>query len=430
MRMIDIIEHKRDKKLLTEKEVTFFINEYINKKIPDYQVSTLLMAIYLNGMDESETFYLTKAMLNSGSIMDLKKIQGIRIDKHSTGGVGDKITLVLAPLLATFGLKVAKMSGRGLGHTGGTLDKLESISGFDIALSKEEFSEQVNEIGISIIGQTEDLVPADKLLYALRDVTGTVESIPLIASSIMSKKMATNPDILCLDVKVGSGAFMKDVESGIKLANTMVNIGKRFNVKVIAVLSNMSEPLGYAIGNILEVKEAIDSLKGKGPKDFEELLFTLCEEILIKAEKAKDIKEARRLISDKINSNEAFEKFKQFIKSQKGNINLIDDVELFPKAKNQIKVLAVKKGYVNKINAYSIGEISMKLGAGRVLKNDIINPRTGIIICKKSGDFANKGDVLAIIHTDGVDVYQDVYDAFTINSVKSNKKMILKIIRG
>ena len=332
MRMIDLIEKKKEKIELTKEEITFIINGYVAKEIPDYQISAFLMAIYFNGMTNQEIYYLTDAMLHSGEVIDLSKINGIKVDKHSTGGVGDKTSLVVGPLAASFGVKMAKMSGRGLGHTGGTLDKLESIPGYNIELTPQEFFKQVNNIGISIIGQTANVAPADKLLYALRDVTATVDSIPLIASSIMSKKLASGADSIVLDVKVGSGAFMKNVDSARCLAKTMVELGRLAKKPTIATLTNMEQPLGCAIGNAIEVIEAIETLKGHGPKDFTELCIDFTTEILMVAGIEKDEKVARSMVEDAIHSGKGVEKFREMISWQGGNPDVIDDYTLFAQA--------------------------------------------------------------------------------------------------
>ena len=332
MRMLDLIIKKRDNLELTKEEINFIIKAYTNKKIPDYQMSSLLMAIYFNGMTDKESTHLAIAMKESGDSFDLSKIKGVKVDKHSTGGVGDKVTLVLGPLMAACGAKFAKMSGRGLGHTGGTLDKLESIRGYNLELSEDDFVNQVNEIGISVIGQSGDITPADKLLYALRDVTGTVPSIPLIASSIMSKKLASGADVVCLDVKVGSGAFMESISEARKLASLMVNIGSLAGMKVYAVITSMDEPLGYKIGNTLEVIETIDALNGKGPKDLLEVTFKIGE-LLLEASGIAKGDRARRLMEEKINNKEALNKLKELVKAQGGDVSYIEDYNNFPKAK-------------------------------------------------------------------------------------------------
>ena len=399
MLMQDIIIKKRDKEKLTYDELKFFIDGYVKGDIPDYQVSSLLMAIVLNGMDNEEISTLTELMMHSGEVIDLSMIKGIKVDKHSTGGVGDKTSLVLGPLVSSCGAVLAKMSGRGLGFTGGTLDKLESIPGMSISLTKEEFVSQVNKIGISIIGQTGNLVPADKKLYALRDVTGTVPSIPLISSSIMSKKLASGSDAILLDVKFGSGAFMKDIDSARILAKTMVNIGKSLNRDTRAILTDMNQPLGKAVGNILEVKEAIDTLNGSGPSDFKELCLKAGAIMLLQAKVCSTKEEAYTLLNEKLNDGSAFNKFKEFISLQGGDISYIDNPALFKVAKKIYEVKANKKGFVKSISALDIGNAAMHLGAGRATKEDSIDFTAGIILNKKVGDKVEINDTLAIIHT-------------------------------
>ena len=426
MNMIDIISKKRDKLTLSKEEIEFFINGYVRKEIPDYQVSSLLMAIFLNGLDMEETYYLTLSMLNSGERIDLSKIDGIKADKHSTGGVGDKVSLVLGPIIASFGVKLAKMSGRGLGHTGGTLDKLESIPGFDINISGDDFLKQVNDIGLAIVGQTKDLVPADKLLYALRDVTATVDSIPLIASSIMSKKLASGADIIVLDVKVGSGAFMKTIEDAVKLSKTMVEIGNRFNKHVSCIITDMDEPLGLAIGNNLEVIEAINTLKGKGPKDLGEVCIKLAAKILIKANLYKTEKEASIAILEHINNGSALQKLKEMINYQKGDSKVVDNTMLFPKSRFIYEIKSKKEGYISHIDALKLGIASMHMGAGRLKKEDPINYSVGIILNKKTNDFVKENEVLCYLHMDEIhdDIINEVYSAFEF----SDKKVSIKTI--
>ena len=426
MNMIDIISKKRDKLTLSKEEIEFFINGYVRKEIPDYQVSSLLMAIFLNGLDMEETYYLTLAMLNSGERIDLSKIDGIKADKHSTGGVGDKVSLVLGPIIASFGVKLAKMSGRGLGHTGGTLDKLESIPGFDINISGDDFLKQVNDIGLAIVGQTKDLVPADKLLYALRDVTATVDSIPLIASSIMSKKLASGADIIVLDVKVGSGAFMKTIEDAVKLSKTMVEIGNRFNKHVSCIITDMDEPLGLAIGNNLEVIEAINTLKGKGPKDLVEVCIKLAAKILIKANLYKTEKEASIAILEHINNGSALQKLKEMIDYQKGDSKVVDNTMLFPKSRFIYEIKSKKEGYLSHIDALKLGIASMHMGAGRLKKEDPINYSVGIVLNKKTNDYVKENEVLCYLHMDEIhdDIINEVYSAFEF----SDKKVSIKTI--
>ena len=395
MRMVDIIERKRIGIENTREEIEFVINGYVKGNIPDYQVSAWLMAIYFQGMSDEEAFFLTRAMLYSGDIIDLTKIDGIKVDKHSTGGVGDKTTLVLGPLVASLGAKLAKLSGRGLGHTGGTLDKMESVPGLRIDISEDKFIEQVNKINIAIAGQTKKIVPADKLLYALRDVTGTVPSIPLIASSIMSKKLASGADIICLDVKIGDGAFMKTIEEAEELSRIMVSIGKSFGKKVTAFITNMDQPLGLAIGNRLEVKEVVDTLNGKGPKDLVELCEDIASYMIFYAKKADSIEKAKKLAHEQLNNGEAYAKFLEFIKAQ-GAKDI--DFDNFVEVKEIDSYLATKSGYIKEIKALNIGLASMKLGGGRETKEDDIDPNVGIVLAKKVGDHVNKGDVLLDIY--------------------------------
>ena len=426
MNMIDIISHKRDNLTLKKEEIEFFINGYVKGEIPDYQVSSLLMAIFLNGLNMEETYYLTLYMLKSGETINLSKIDGIKADKHSTGGVGDKVSLVLGPIIASFGVKLAKMSGRGLGHTGGTLDKLESIPGFDINISGDDFLKQVNDIGLAIVGQTKNLVPADKLLYALRDVTATVDSIPLIASSIMSKKLASGADIIVLDVKVGSGAFMKTIEDAVKLSKTMVEIGNRFNKHVSCIITDMDEPLGNAIGNNLEVIEAINTLKGKGPKDLVEVCIKLAAKILIKANLYKTEKEASIAILEHINNGSALQKLKEMINYQKGDSKVVDNTMLFSKSRFIYEIKSKKEGYLSHIDALKLGIASMHMGAGRLKKEDPINYSVGIVLNKKTNDYVKENEVLCYLHMDEIhdDIINEVYSAFEF----SDKKVSIKTI--
>ena len=399
MLMTDIILKKRHNKKLTDEEIEFFIKGYVDGSIPDYQVSAFLMSVCFNGMDKEETSKLTYEMMHSGEVVDLSMIKGIKVDKHSTGGVGDKTSLVLGPMVSACGAKVAKMSGRGLGHTGGTLDKLESIPNMQIQIQKEDFIKQVNDIGIAIIGQTADLVPADKKLYALRDVTGTVDCIPLIASSIMSKKLATGSDAICLDVKFGSGAFFEKPEDARKLAKAMVEIGTLMNRNTKALLTNMDQPLGKAIGNSLEVKEAIATLKGNGPKDLLELCLQAGSLMLVQAQVANTKEEARTKLLKTIEDGSALDKLAALIKAQHGDESYIYDPSKFPVAKNIVEIKSNKQGYIQRINALGLGEAAMKQGAGRATKDDLIDYDAGIIVEKKCGDYVNEGDVLAYLHT-------------------------------
>lgn len=409
MRMIDIIVKKRNKKELTAEEIAFFVKGYTNGEIPDYQVSALLMAIVFNGMNKKEIGVLTEKMMHSGEVIDLSSIKGIKVDKHSTGGVGDKTSLVLGPLVAACGVKVAKMSGRGLGHTGGTLDKLESIPGMSIAVPNAQFIKQVNEINLAIIGQTGDLVPADKKLYALRDVTGTVESIPLIASSIMSKKLASGSDTILLDVKFGSGAFMKTIEDAENLARTMVEIGEELNRDTRALLTDMDQPLGLAIGNNMEVKEAIATLKGEGPSDLLELCLEAGAVMLIQAKVVTTIEEGRTMLMEKVKDGSALKKLVAFVKAQGGDESYIEHPEKFPVSKHIVEVKAKENGFVSCIDALEIGESAMRLGAGRETKDDVIDMSAGIVIAKKVGDKIVAGDILAVVHTN-VENYEKILD--------------------
>lgn len=418
MRMIDCIEKKKANIELTQEEIEYMIFEYVHGKIPDYQMSAFLMAVYFNGMTNDEVYYLTNAMLHSGKTIDLSMIKGMKVDKHSTGGVGDKTSLVVGPLASAFGIKIAKMSGRGLGHTGGTLDKLESIPGFHIELTRDAFLQQVNQIGIAIIGQTEEVVPADKLLYALRDVTATVDSIPLIASSIMSKKLASGADYIVLDVKVGSGAFMKNVDEASRLAKIMVELGKLANKPTIATLTDMEQPLGCAIGNTLEVIEAIETLKGNGPKDFTELCIKLTVEILQIANIEKNEEKAEQMVYDAIQNGKGLEKFAEMIKWQGGDSGVIENYDLLPMASERIDLTfeGEETSYVSHIDALKIGEAAMLLGAGRATKEDSIDPAVGIYLHKKVGDMLLPNDILATIYTNGkgtekaIDMLLDAYE--------------------
>lgn len=408
MRMVDLISKKRQNIELTTAEIEWIINGYTNKEIPDYQMSSFLMAVVFNGMTKAEQLALTQAMVNSGDVVDLSAIEGIKVDKHSTGGVGDKISLILGPLVASMGVPVAKMSGRGLGHTGGTLDKLESISGMEIEIDMERFIKQVNDIKLSIIGQTGNLAPADKYLYALRDVTGTVESIPLIASSIMSKKIAAGADAIVLDVKFGAGAFMKTLDDAKELAKAMVEIGRDAGRETVAFLTDMNQPLGFAIGNALEVKEAIETLSGKGPRDLEELVLQLASHMVVLAQKAANTEQAYAQLKEKLHNGEALQKFKEFVAAQGGDVSQIENPDLLPSASSVLPVTASQAGYVEKIDALSIGIAAMKLGAGRATKEDIIDMGVGVVLNKKVGEVVNVGDVLAYIHTNQADLTEAI----------------------
>ena len=399
MRMVDIIIKKKENKELTKEEISFFVKGFTNGTIPDYQASSLAMAICFNGMNKKEIGILTDEMLHSGDTIDLSSIEGKKVDKHSTGGVGDKTSLVLGPLVASCGVKLAKMSGRGLGHTGGTLDKLESIPGVTIEIGEEDFFKQVNDIGIAIVGQTGSLVPCDKKLYALRDVTGTVNSIPLIASSIMSKKLASGSDTILLDVKFGSGAFMKDLDSARELARTMVDIGDELNRDTRAILTDMNQPLGLAIGNNLEVIEAINALNGNGPKDLVELCINAGAIMLTQAKRVNNVDEGKKLLEENIKNGKALDKLAQMVKAQGGDESYIYNPSKFDKAKYIIDVKSNKAGYVKEINALEIGEAAMKLGAGRATKEDVLDFTAGIVLEKKVGSKVDVGDTLCKVYS-------------------------------
>ena len=426
MDIIQIITAKKDKKALTKEQIHYFIKGYLDKTIEDYQASALLMAITINGMNSEETAYLTEEMRVSGEVWDLSDIPGLKIDKHSTGGVGDKVSLILGPMVASCGAKMAKMSGRGLGHTGGTLDKMESIPGMKINLTKEEFKKQVKEIGVAIIGQSKDIDPADKKIYQLRDVTGTVESIPLIASSIMSKKLASGADCILLDVKCGKGAFMKNYEDAKKLAVEMVNIGKQLKKNVKAEITDMNQPLGKAVGNNLEIKEVIETLKGNGPKDLEEICISSGAILLTQAELFNNVEDAKKALMENIKNGKAFEKFKEFVKAQGGDVEYIDHPEKFPVSKNLIEIKSEKEGYIKTIDALAIGLGSCHLGGGRMKITDTIDMSAGIILNKKVGDFAKKDELLCTLHTnkENVDsIIEQVKNAFIFQDepIKENE---------
>lgn len=433
MHMYDIIQRKRDGKELSKEEIDFFINGYTKGIIPDYQMSALLMAIFLRKMTKKETAALTNSMVNSGDKVDLSSIQGMRVDKHSTGGIGDKTTLVLAPMVAACGLPVVKMSGRGLGYTGGTIDKLDSINGFSTNISREKFIENVNKINVCISGQTANIAPADKKLYSLRDVTATVEDISLIASSIMSKKLALDSDAIVLDVKVGSGAFMKDMESAFELGQEMVDIGENFGRKVIAVITNMDEPLGYAVGNALEVKESIDTLKNKGPSDLLELCLTLGSYMLLLGENVKTLEEGRKKLMRTIEDGSAINKLKELVTLQGGDISQIEDTSKLPLAKYIIEVKSDKEGYIKNINAEEIGKCALELGAGRETKESEIDLSVGIVLNKKVDDSISKDESLSFIHTNSLELGKSIENklksAFEIGKKNQNsKKLVYGII--
>jgi pyrimidine-nucleoside phosphorylase len=417
--MYDIIEKKRDGQTLTKEEINFFINQYTNNGIPDYQASALLMAIYFQDMTEAELANLTTAMVKSGDQIDLSAIQGIKVDKHSTGGVGDTTTLILAPLVASLGVPVAKMSGRGLGHTGGTIDKLEAIPGFHVEITNEEFIELVNRNKVAVVGQSGNLTPADKKIYGLRDVTATVNSIPLIASSIMSKKIASGADAIVLDVKTGAGAFMKDLHDAKALADAMVSIGNQVNRNTMAVISDMTQPLGHAIGNALEIKEAIDTLQNNGPVDLTELCLTLGSQMVVLAKKADSIAEARIALKENLTNGKALAHFKTFIKSQGGDPAVVDNPRLLPQALYQTELPAKSSGTIAHIIADDVGTAAMMLGAGRADKDAQIDLAVGIVLHKKIGDPIKKGESLLTIHAnhEGIEeVKEKLYESIEISN--------------
>ena len=432
MNILEIIAKKRDKQKLNKQEIEYFIENYTNGNIADYQAAALTMAIYLNGMDEEEITNLTLAMAHSGDILDLSEL-GTVVDKHSTGGIGDKVTLILAPIIASLDIPVAKMSGRGLGYTGGTIDKLEAIPGYNTNLTINEFIKNVKEIGIALMGQTLNLAPADKKLYALRDTTSTTESIPLIASSIMSKKIAAGASKIVLDVTCGSGAFMKSIEDATKLAETMKKIGQLANKETVCVITNMEEPLGEAVGNSLEVIEAIEFLKGNMQQDVKEVILTLGAYMIKLAGKGETIEENKQKMLEQIQNGKAFNKLEQWIQKQGGDISYLEDTQKFEKAKYVIPVISNKSGYVKKLDAQQIGMASMNLGAGRKKKEDNIDFKVGIILKKKVSSKIEQNETLAYIHTDdetlGPKIAQNVLKAYTIvDEIVEKKQDILKIV--
>ena len=434
MTILDIIEKKRDKKELTKEEIEFFINGYTNGTITDYQAAALVMAIFINGMTDEETVNLTLSMAHSGEILDLSKLNEIIVDKHSTGGVGDKVSLILLPLVASLGVPVAKMSGRGLGFTGGTVDKLEAIPGYKTDINIHNFVQNVENIGISMISQTLNLAPADKKLYSLRDTIACVESIPLIASSIMSKKIASGADKIVLDVTVGSGAFMKDIKSATKLAEEMIKIGKLAGRETVCVLTNMEEPLGYNIGNSLEVKEAIEALNGKIAEDVRDVVLELGSYMVVLAKKAKDLNMAKKLLLENLQNGKAFEKFKELVKAQGGDISYIENAENFEEAKYIEPIYSKKSGYIYNIDAKEVGKLACSLGAGRITKDDKIDKSVGIVLLKKVGDFTSKDEVIAYLHINKPEqlekAKEEINEIIKIRDEKQEKlKTIIKVIK-
>ncbi|MBO0442212.1 pyrimidine-nucleoside phosphorylase [Vagococcus fluvialis] len=431
MRMVDLIQKKRDGGVLSKEEINFIVSGYTSGDITDYQMSALLMSIYFEDMTDEEITCLTMAMSHSGDVIDLSEIDGIKVDKHSTGGVGDTTTIVLAPLVASVGAAVAKMSGRGLGHTGGTIDKLEAIPGFQVEIPNDDFIRLVNESFVAVTGQSGDLAPADKKIYALRDVTATVDSIPLISSSIMSKKIASGADAIVLDVTTGDGAFMKSLEDAERLAHTMVRIGKLANRQTMAIISDMSQPLGNAIGNANEIVEAIDALKGEGPEDLMEMVYTLGSQMVVLAKKAESLEEARQMLEENIKNGKATEKFKEMIRNQGGDDSIVDHPEKLPQAKYVFEVPAKESGVVSKMVADQIGIAAMMLGAGRRTKEETIDYAVGLYLNKKVGDIVKEGESLVTIYAnreDVEDVKQVLYENIEIGESGKEPTLIHKVI--
>lgn len=431
-RMVNLIEKKRDGKVLSTQEIEWLIEQFTQGNIPDYQMSAMLMAILFQGMTPEELGVMTLAMSNSGDQFDLSEIDGIKVDKHSTGGVGDTTTLVLAPLVASLGVPVAKMSGRGLGHTGGTIDKLEAIPGFKVEVEQADFIDLVNCNKVAVVGQSGNLTPADKKLYALRDVTGTVQSIPLIASSIMSKKIASGADAIVLDVKTGAGAFMKTVDEAKALAKEMVSIGNQVGRQTMAVISDMSQPLGIAVGNANEVIEAIETLKGNGPKDLEELCLALGAQMVFLAKKANSLEEAQQLLKENLKNGKALDVLRTFIAAQGGDARVVDDYSLLPQAKYDIPVTAKSDGYITNIVADDIGVAAMMLGAGRATKEDVIDLAVGLSVLKKVGQPVSKGDVLVMLHSNRQDVnavVEKIQQAYTIGEQVAEPTLIYDVVK-
>lgn len=429
MRMVDLIEKKKNGEALSKDEIHFIIDGYVKGDIPDYQMSAWMMAVYFKGMTTEEIATLTLEMMHSGDVLDLSEIKGIKIDKHSTGGVGDKTSLAVGPMVAACGVPVAKMSGRGLGHTGGTLDKLESIPGLSIAIEEKDFIEQVNEMHFSIIGQTGSLVPADKKMYALRDVTGTVNSIPLIASSIMSKKLAAGADGILLDVKYGDGAFMKTIEDARVLAKTMIEIGKHLGKDTRATISNMNQPLGNAIGNALEVKEAIATLNGEGPEDFTSLCFEEGETMLMMAHVASSREEAKEMLHKVIEDKSALNVFKKMVEAQGGDGSYITDPSKFKEVKEVIEVTSSKEGYIEDLEALTLGLVSMKLGGGRATVDDVIDHSVGLVLHKKIGDYVKQGESLLSVYTNtglSDELREEIISAYHLTSQTVKKPNIVE----
>jgi pyrimidine-nucleoside phosphorylase len=431
MNFTEIIEKKKHNKELTSEEINWLISNFVSGNVPDYQMSSFAMAVWFNGMSHKETSDLTQAMINSGITYDLSDVPGLKADKHSTGGVGDKTSLIFSPLVASFGVKVAKLSGRGLGQTGGTIDKLESCKGWTGEISTEEFKDNLNKVGISIMAQSSDVVPADKKLYSLRDVTGTVDSIPLISASIMSKKIVVPADSIILDVKMGSGAFMKDLDSAIELSNVMIEIGKRHNRNIGAMITNMDRPLGRAIGNAIEVKEAWDTLHGKGPDDLVELCTTAAAITLMQNGVFKTIEEGKTEVAKKLSDGSAAHFLKEFVEAQHGDFSMIENYEKHFTTKHELKIIASKDGYVSFPSTDELGLLSMRLGAGRATKEESIDPSAGIYLHKSTNEFVKQGELVMTLFTnrDSIDDFKnDAEQVFEINEKPNNEGVILKVL--
>jgi pyrimidine-nucleoside phosphorylase len=433
MHIQQIISKKRDKGKLTQEEIEFFVSSYTEARIPDYQASALLMAIFLNGMDDEETFHLTQAMMNSGKVLDLSSIRGVKVDKHSTGGVGDKVSLILAPLVASCGVKVPMISGRGLGHTGGTLDKLESIPGLRTDLSLRRFATNLREVGACMIGQTEEIAPADRKLYALRDVTTTVKSIPLITSSIMSKKLAEGADAFVFDVKVGNGAFMQKRTEAVLLAKNLIGMTKRFKKKAVAIVTDMNEPLGETVGNSIEVIEAIHALQGKAPSDLMEVTMALCVRMLVLGNKARTLKEAEKKLQQAIDSGQALKKFEEIIKKQEGDPQVLSDFGLLHWARYRLMVNSQREGYVQSIDTLQIGFCACRLGAGRERMDSRIDPGVGLLIKKKVGDRVSKNEPIAVVFANNLKngriASHQIRAAYQIKKTRTRRlKKILSVV--
>lgn len=430
MEILEVIKTKRDRKENTNEQLKFLVDGTVNGTIKDYQISAWLMAAFLNGLSLDETTELTRLIAYSGDVLDLSSVAGIKVDKHSTGGVGDKVTLVLAPLVASAGAIVAKISGRGLGHTGGTVDKLEAIPGMQTNIEISKFIEQLKTVGVAVIGQTQNLTPADKVFYALRDVTATVDNIPLITASILSKKIASGADVILLDIKYGSGAFMKTFEDAKKLSESLVAVGKRLNKSIITAISDMEQPLGSAIGHSLEVIEAINTLQGKGPQDLTKLCLKYGAIMLYQAKKAKSIDEAENILKRNIKEGKAIKKFKDFVKAQGGDPNIVENFDLMPKAEHKIEIISKESGFVSHLDAMAVAETAKMLGAGRDKKEDEIDLGVGVELKAKRGNKVNKGDVLAIIHANSLKNIQKILNkiesAFEFSNVQPEPQMLIR----